>query len=202
MNECQDDLVFKINNIRYLYIIAFTTLLLGGCQDKKERYQTTGLIESRLFYVKSPQGGELTRLYVSEGEAVKKGQRVAKVKGQRSLKAPDKGRVTETFYQQKEYVSPGSAIASLLLPDQIYTIFYVPEKYLNRIQLNKVVTIRYRDHDYPAKILFIASEAEYTPDSLYQSENRHKSVFKIKTELPKQLKSMVKVGQSVEVIYD
>lgn len=194
--------MIKNSKFYNLLVIVFVTLSLGACQDNDKRYQTTGIVEARPFYVTSPQGGELNRLYVSEGESVKKGNRIAKIKGQNTFKAPAAGHVLETFYQQKEYVLPGTAIVSLLLPKEVHVIFYVPENDLNFIRLNKVVTIRYRNHDYPAKILFIATEAEYTPDSLYQDENRDKSVFKVKTDLPKQLKDLIKVGQSVDVIYE
>jgi len=192
----------NIDALCKLALLFLVGLLLGGCQESGNPYQTTGIVSSRVFHVTAPRGGELKRLYVAEGEKVKKGQWIAKISGQKTFKAPDVASVMETFYLQKEYVPAGSAIVSLLISDEKYILCYIPEENLNRIQVDKVVTIRYRDHDYPAQIKFIAPAAEYTPDSLYQEENRHKSVFKVKTEMPKKLSDMVKVGQAVEVIYD
>jgi multidrug efflux pump subunit AcrA (membrane-fusion protein) len=175
---------------------------MSACQEDNKPYQTTGFVEVRPFYLTSPQGGELRRLYVNAGESVKKGAWVAKIKGQSTLKSPASGRVLETFYLQKEHVSPGSAVVSLLLKNEVFIVCYIPENDLNRIHVNKRVTIRYRDHDYPAEIKYVAAQAEYTPDSLFLSKNRHKSVFKVKIALPKSLDAIIKVGQMVEVIYE
>lgn len=191
-----------MNRAKLVLISLFCLMLLAGCQEEANPRATTGYIEARLFIVTTPVAGEIKRMYVEEGQLIKDGQWLAKVDQYKTLTAPADGRVMSVFHQQKEWVGPGTALMSLLLPSQIEVVFYLPVIHLQTIREGQLVSIVINGQHYSAKILSISPTAEYTPDSLFREKHRHKSVFKVKAEVNERLRQVVKPGQTVDVRYD
>lgn len=182
------------------FLLLFLTTLLG-C-EKKPSYQTTGYAEANLFYIAASYGGTIKELSVHAGQTLKKEQNILKIEDHNFLTAPAKSRVVDIFYQEKEFVPPTYPIVSLFIPSQMKIIFFVSEKNLNKIKLNKKVTILFNNKKYPVKITDIASQAEFTPDFIFSEHNRYKFIYKIKTEVSPELQNLLKIGQPVDVNYE
>ena len=100
---------------------------------------------------------------------------------QKSLRAPQAGTVTDTLYQQGEWVPAGSPVVSVLPPQNIKVRFFVAESVLGSIRLGQTVSVSCDGCSSPvsAPITYIAPQAEYTPPVIYSRENRTKLVFMI-----------------------
>lgn len=94
-------------------------------------------------------------------------------------KAPSAGRVEDVFYRPGEFVAAGAPVVSLLPPQNIKVRFFVPQANLPEWPLGKPIAIRCDGcaKPIPAKVTFIASQAEFTPPVIYSVESRDKLVF-------------------------
>lgn len=190
-----------LRRILLLFVILFMGSSLLGCSEEKS-YQTTGYVEANLFYLASPTGGYLKKLYIYNGQDVIKGQSILKLENQKILTAPARAKVIDIMYQLEELVPPNHPIVSLLIPSNMKIIFYVPEVNLYKVKLNKKIVILISDSKFYAKIIYIGNQAEYTPDNIFSENNRYRLVYKIKAELPTELQDILKEGQPVDINYE
>jgi HlyD family secretion protein len=93
--------------------------------------------------------------------------------------APAAGIVTDVYFRPGEWVNAGQPVIALLPPAQRKARFYVPEAELGKLQMGQVVHISCDGCGaaIPAKITYIAPQAEYTPPVIYSNEQRNKLVF-------------------------
>jgi HlyD family secretion protein len=98
---------------------------------------------------------------------------------QKTQTAPVAGLVNDTLYRPGEWVAAGAPVVSLLPPSNVKIRFYVPEATLATIKQGAAVAARCDGcgNSIPARISFIAPQAEYTPPVIYSRENRAKLVF-------------------------
>ena len=108
----------------------------------------------------------------------------------------------DTFYLPGELVPAGRPVLSLLSPEQIKIIFFIPQSYLSQLKLAQLVTVTCDNCVSPikAKIDFIAPQAEYTPPVIYSDALRSKLVYRI--EAAPNLNEAIKLhpGQPVNVL--
>src|SRR5690242_1504443 len=91
------------------FLIVFS---ISGCRNSQASYQTTGYVESQLFFITSPSGGKLKKLYVHEGQNLAKDDKIITIEGQDSMTAPAVSRVDQIFYQSDEYIPANVPILS------------------------------------------------------------------------------------------
>jgi HlyD family secretion protein len=117
-----------------------------------------------------------------------------------SPKAMTTGQVEDTFYRPGEYVAAGSPVVSYLPPENVKVRFFVPEKHFAQFHMGEAVTIHCDgcSAPVPAKITFMANQAEFTPPVIYSIESRDKLVFLIEAK-PDQFEPMLKPGLPVDV---
>jgi HlyD family secretion protein len=98
---------------------------------------------------------------------------------QKTQTAPVAGLVNDTLYRPGEWVAAGAPVVSLLPPSNVKIRFYVPEPMLATLRQGAAVVARCDGcgNPVPARISFIAPQAEYTPPVIYSRENRAKLVF-------------------------
>lgn len=98
---------------------------------------------------------------------------------QKSQTAPAAGLVADTLYRAGEWVAAGAPVVSLLPPANVKLRFYVPETVVGSLRIGDAVTVRCDGcgADIPAKVRFIATQAEFTPPVIYSRENRANLVF-------------------------
>jgi HlyD family secretion protein len=119
---------------------------------------------------------------------------------QKTQTAPVAGLVNDTLYRPGEWVAAGAPVVSLLPPSNVKIRFYVPEPMLATLRQGAAVVARCDGcgNPVPARISFIAPQAEYTPPVIYSRENRAKLVFLVEAR-PESPNPALHPGLPVEV---
>jgi len=114
--------------------------------------------------------------------------------------APAAGRIEDTYYRPGEFVAAGQPVVSLLPPENVKIRFFVPENMVSRLRLEQGINLHCDGcgAPIPAKITFIASQAEYTPPVIYSVESRQKLVFMIEAR-PDQFDARLRPGLPVDI---
>jgi Multidrug resistance efflux pump len=103
----------------------------------------------------------------------------------RQVFAPVSGQVEKVFYEIGEVASAGSPVVSILPPDQMTALFFVPEAERADLAIGGVVAISCEGcpDDLSAKITRLASDPQYTPPILYTSDQRGRLVYRVEAEV-------------------
>lgn len=102
------------------------------------------------------------------------------------LFSPSHGVVLSKAAEPGEYLNPGSPVVSIGNLDNVWLRAYVNEKDLGLVKLGqdvKVTTDAYPGKIYKGNIIFISSEAEFTPKAVQTFEERVKLMFRIKVDI-------------------
>jgi HlyD family secretion protein len=103
-----------------------------------------------------------------------------------NLYAPASGVVLVKNAEPGEFVVPGGAVVTLGQIDKPWLKAFINETDLGRVKLGQkviVTTDTYRDKEYPGKVTFISSQAEFTPKNVQTTKERVKLVYRIKVGL-------------------
>lgn len=95
-------------------------------------------------------------------------------------KAPKAGMIERVYYRPGEVVPVGRPVVSLLPPENVKLVFFVPEAQFSRLAVGRKLTYSC-DGCSPqvAVITFLSSQAEYTPPVIYSVESRQKLVYRV-----------------------
>lgn len=121
---------------------------------------------------------------------------------QKQITAPITAFVFDTYYLPGELVPANRAIVSLIAPENVYVIFYIPEEKLSQIKLGQNIQI---DCDgcrqsIPAKINYISPNAEYMPPVVYSDDTREKLLYRIEARPEHSaILNLLRPGQPVKV---
>lgn len=120
---------------------------------------------------------------------------------QKQQHAPQSGEVNDTLYREGESVSAGRPVVVVLPPANVKVRAFVPETRLAALHVGDAAKVRIdgTDHALPAKVSFIAPQAEYTPPVIYSQENRSKLVFMIELKFADDIAAKLHPGQPVDV---
>ena len=108
-------------------------------------------------------------------------------KGKFTLEAPISGLVLERPVQMGEVALPGAPLLTLANLDRVTLTIYVPEDQLGQVQLGQPVSVTvdaYPDRTFQGEVVFISSQAEFTPKNVQTREERVNMVFAVKVRLP------------------
>lgn len=97
------------------------------------------------------------------------------------VRAPEGGFVFDNFYWPGEEIPMNTAVLSLLSPDHIKVIFYVPETDLAGIKLGSLIKFKTDgiSRTGQAKIAYISPNAEYTPPVIYSRDRQDQLVYRV-----------------------
>lgn len=120
---------------------------------------------------------------------------------QKSVAAPVTGLVSDTLFVRGEWVPAGSPVVSLLPPGNVKIRFFVPETVLGSFAVGQSVNVSCDGcgAPIPARITFIAPQAEYTPPVIYSREARSKLVFMVEARPAPDIAARLHPGQPVDV---
>ena len=121
---------------------------------------------------------------------------------QKSVAAPVAGLVQDTFYVAGEWVPAGMPVVSLLPPQNIKLRFFVPETAVGGLKTGQDLSATCDGcaAPIPAKISYIAPQAEYTPPVIYSKESRAKLVFLVEARPTPADALKLHPGQPVDVV--
>lgn len=110
------------------------------------------------------------------------------------------GIVFDIFYRPGEYVAAGKPVLSLLAPEDIRILFFVPEAEIAKIRINQPVLVT-SDGSIPinAKITYISPQSEFTPPVIYSEDERTKLVFLVEARTDIKTSKEIHPGQPVTV---
>lgn len=103
-----------------------------------------------------------------------------------ALVAPHDGIVTVRHRQPGEIVAPGLPVLTLLDPTDRWVRIYVREDRIGGVSLGMDATITadtYPEERYHGRVVFIGSEAEFTPRNVQTAEERIKLVYPVKVRI-------------------
>ena len=122
--------------------------------------------------------------------------------GQKSVASPAAGLVQDTFYVAGEWVPAGVPVVSVLPPANLKLRFFVPETVVGALRLGQAVSAACDGcpAPVPAKISYIAPQAEYTPPVIYSKESRAKLVFLIEARPAPADALKLHPGQPLDVV--
>jgi HlyD family secretion protein len=120
---------------------------------------------------------------------------------QKAVPAPVAGRVEERYYRPGEWVAAGSPVLSLLPPQNIKLIFFVPETVRATLRLQQALRVRCDGcaRELQASVAYIATQAEYTPPVIYSRDSRAKLVYRVEARLSPTDAIVLQPGQPVDV---
>ncbi len=102
------------------------------------------------------------------------------------VRAPFDGLITVRHREPGETVPPGSPVLTLMNPDDRWVRIFVREDEVGRIALGQTARISGDadpDREYAGEVVFIASEAEFTPRNVQTTEERVKLVYRVKVQI-------------------
>ena len=111
------------------------------------------------------------------------------------------GRVYDTMYRVGEWVPAGSPVVRLLPPGNIKVRFFVPETTLGHLRAGQTVHVACDGcgAGMPARITYVANQAEYTPPVIYSNDTRDKLVYMIEAHPAPADAVKLNPGQPVQV---
>lgn len=117
------------------------------------------------------------------------------------LTAPRGGRVQYKLAQAGEVVGAGARILTLLDLSDVYMTVFIPAKPAGRLAMGspaRLILDPVPQYVIPAKVTFVAAEAQFTPKSVETADERDNLMFRVKLtiapELLRQHEEKVKTG--------
>lgn len=117
--------------------------------------------------------------------------------------ANQQGIIFDTYFTKEEYVQIGQPVLSLLTPENIKVIFFIPEPKLKTTLLNSKIKFFNGDQVLgEGTISYISKIAQYTPPIIYSREDSHSLVFRVEAQINSPNLNQIHLGQpiSLEVI--
>jgi HlyD family secretion protein len=116
---------------------------------------------------------------------------------------PFPGLVTVRHREPGETVSPGVPVLTVLDPEDRWVRIYVREDRIGEVSLGQSATISsdtYPNRSYDGEVVFIASEAEFTPRNVQTTEERVKLVYAVKVRITGDPDHHLKPGIPADVV--
>ena len=105
--------------------------------------------------------------------------------------APTFGRIQYKLAQPGEVLPAGGRVLTLLDLSDVYMTIFVPASVAGPLALGDDARVTL-DPDpgyvFPAKVTFVATEAQFTPKTVETAEEREKLMFRVKLSAPPELR--------------
>jgi HlyD family secretion protein len=120
---------------------------------------------------------------------------------QKTVASTVAGMVTDTNFARGEWVAAGAPVVAVLPPENVKVRFFVPETKLGAVKIGQSVELACDGcaAKIPAKVSFVAPQAEFTPPVIYSRENRAKLVFLVEARPSPEHATKLHPGQPVDV---
>jgi len=118
------------------------------------------------------------------------------------VRAPFGGTVSVKHREPGEIVQPGLPVVSIMNSDDRWVRIYVREDQVGRISVGQEAELTadsYPDRTYRGRVIFIASEAEFTPRNVQTAEERVKLVYRVKVQITEDDTYDLKPGLAADV---
>jgi HlyD family secretion protein len=117
-----------------------------------------------------------------------------------TLVAPREGPIEYRVANVGEVLPAGGKVFTMLDASYVYMDVYLPTMEAGRIRFGseaRIVLDAYPAHPIPAKVVFIASQAQFTPKTVETQDERDKLMFRIRVRIdPERLKGRADIVRS------
>jgi HlyD family secretion protein len=103
-----------------------------------------------------------------------------------TLVAPKAGRIQYRLANIGEVLPAGGKVFTMLDLSYVYMDVYLPTLEAGKVKVGadaRIVLDAYPDHPIPAKVSFVASQAQFTPKTVETKTERDKLMFRIRTRI-------------------
>ncbi len=118
---------------------------------------------------------------------------------------PFPGIVTLRHREPGETAGPGAPVLTIMDPEDRWVRIYVREDRIGQVSLGQAATISsdtYPERSYRGEVIFIASEAEFTPRNVQTTEERVKLVYAVKVQITQDPSHDLKAGIPADVVLE
>ena len=170
-------------------------------------WSTRELLDQRQKELKVAQAGydtAVANLDAAKAQIVAGQAEVARLQSQvndSTLLAPTGGRIQYKLAQPGEVLPAGGRVLTLLDLSDVYMTIFVPASVAGRLAIGddaRVTLDPVAGYVFPAKVTFVATEAQFTPKTVETAEEREKLMFRVKLSVDPELRaryeSQVKTG--------
>jgi HlyD family secretion protein len=150
-----------------------------------------------------PEQIEAQRAQLAQAEAALQGIDAGLVN--MTIRAPFEGTVTVRHREPGEIVPAGSPVLTVMNRADRWVRVYVPETRMGAVRIGLPATITadtYPDKAYRGEVIFIASQAEFTPKTVQTAEERVKLVYAVKVQVTNDAEFDLKPGMPADVRLD
>ena len=154
----------------------------------KEKLVSSSELKKRQIQAKAEHSG-IDAANAAVAEANAQVLRIENIHNDMTLKAPIDGSVEYRLADKGEVVGAGMKIISLLDPSDISAQIFVPVGRLPEIAVgdDARIVIDGMDAVFPAKVSFIANQAQFTPKYVETKSEREKLMFRVKVVIDKDI---------------
>lgn len=121
------------------------------------------------------------------------------------IRAPFAGMVTVRHRQVGEIVGAGTPVLTVMNPDDRWIRIYVRGDLVGRLAIGTPASITadaFPERRYGGRVVFIASEAEFTPRNVQTTAERVKLVYRVKVRVTADSSFDLKPGLPADVVLD
>lgn len=120
--------------------------------------------------------------------------------GKHVVAAPSGGIVDSVNVREGEVASPGSSLVTLIAPEDLWVTVFVPEPELPLVEIGQraEVAVDGWEGAFPATVIWIAQEAEFTPKYVLTEAERTRLVFEVRVR-PDDADGRLKPGMPADV---
>jgi HlyD family secretion protein len=107
-----------------------------------------------------------------------------------NLKTSKGGRIQYRMAEPGEVLAAGGKVLTVLDLSDVYMTFFLPESVAGRVAIGadaRLVLDAVPQYVIPAKVSFVASQAQFTPKTVETSSERQKMVFRVKAQIDPEL---------------
>jgi HlyD family secretion protein len=107
-----------------------------------------------------------------------------------TLTSPVEGRVLYKLAEEREVLSAGGKVLTLINLGDIYMEIYLPSREAARVAIgadSRIVLDAAPQYAAQAKVSFVSPEAQFTPKQVETQSERDKLMFRIKLQIPEEL---------------
>ena len=142
--------------------------------------------EQRALLVEGPRAETIRAQRAAVAQARANVERAEALLANAIVTAPFAGVVTVRHREPGEAVTPGAPVLTLLDREDRWVRIYIREDQIGLVQLGmsaQIVSDTYPDRTYAGEVVFIGSEAEFTPRNVQTTEERTRLVYPVKVRI-------------------
>jgi HlyD family secretion protein len=112
------------------------------------------------------------------------------------------GIVTVRHHEPGEVLAAGVPVLTVMNPADRWVRIYIPERHIGAVHLGQkaaITTDTWPGKRYDGEVIYIASEAEFTPKNVQTTEERVKLVYAVKVRITDDPKFELKPGMPADV---